>query len=211
MRGWRLPAIGIAALAAVLLLGVNVSGVAPVPVGPLGDHQPAVPDSARSTLDYQASRSAIYLSPFVENTWPVPVTIVRVTPVGTTVPASVEVLGSLPFNSDDPAEQQVDGSDRVMLGIREDPGPAWAHPQAVTDVTVEPKGKSVHEGRAFLVRITPDPTQETGVLRFDVEYTIGPFHFVTTALGPLGTTVLVCPRDRPHPAGSTLACSAESS
>jgi hypothetical protein len=67
----------------------------------------------------------------------------------------------------------------------------------VTDAAVDPNAPASHHGRAFLVRITPDPTQETSVLRFDVEYTVGPFHFLTTAWGALGTTIVICPRDRP--------------
>jgi hypothetical protein len=184
-------------LVIVTLVALNMTGVLPLPRGPLGIHQAAIPDSARSTLDYDPQRAAIYLTPLVENTGPFSVTIVRVTPVGTTVPGSVEVLGSLPFNTDDPTEHLADGTDRITFGIQPDPGPGWAQPQSVSGVTVAPKGSAQHQGRAFLARITPDPTQTTTVLRFDVEYTIGPIHFVTTAWGLLGTTVWVCPRDRP--------------
>jgi hypothetical protein len=188
---------GVTALVILALLALNVSGVFPLPAGPLGVHQGALPDIARSTVNYDPQRTALYLSPLVENTGPVPVTIVRITPVGTTVPDSVEILGSLPFNSDDPKEELRDGTGLITLGVQDDPGPGWAKPQSVTGVTVDPKGSAQHQGRAFLARINPDPAQITTVLRFDVEYTIGPFRFVTTAWGPVGTTVVVCPRDRP--------------
>jgi hypothetical protein len=195
--GWMRLVVGLTAILVVTLLALNVTGIAPIPIGPLGDHQPAVPDNAVSTLNYDPQRSAEYLTALVENTGPVPVTVVRATPIGASVAGSVEVLGSQPFNSDDPGEHGPDGLDRIMLGIQQDPGPGWTSPQPVTGVTVDPKGSAQYQGRAFLVRVTPDPTQETVVLRFDVEYTIGPFHFLTTAWGPLGTTMVICPPDRP--------------
>jgi len=194
----RLIAVGLAALIVVTLLALNVTGIAPVPTGPLGDHQPAVRDpGGASTLDYVAQNTNIYLTALVENAGPLPATVVRVTPIGITVPGSVEVLGSLPFDTDDPGERLPEGMDRIMLGVQPDPGPSWRSPQPGSGVTVDPKGSAQHQGRAFLVRITPDPTQVTAVLRFDVEYTVGPFHFLTTAWGPVGTTVVMCPRDRP--------------
>lgn len=191
-------AVGLVALIVVTLLALNVTGIAPIPNGPLGNHQPAVRDGGgASTLNYEPQTTAIYLTALVENTGPLPATVVRVTPTGVTVPGSVEVVGSLPFNSDDPSERLSDGMDGVMLGVQPDPGPRWGRPQPVTGVRVDPKGLAQYQGRAFLVRITPDPTQATAVLRFDVEYTVGPFHFLTTAWGPIGTTVVMCPRDRP--------------
>jgi hypothetical protein len=196
-RRWRWPAL-VLVLGVGVLLVANITGVAPVPNGPLGGHEAAAPDPGGvSTLNYVADRAHIYLTPLVENTGLVPVTIVRVTPVGVTVPGSVRVIGSLPINMDDPAERGPDGMDTIALGVQPDPGPGWGSPQPVAGVTVDPKGTAQHQGRAFLVEITPDPTQETGVLRFDVEYAIGPLHFVTTAWGPLGTTVTMCPQDRP--------------
>jgi hypothetical protein len=191
-------AVGLAVLIVVTLLALNVTGIAPVPTGPLGDHQTAVRDGGgASTLNYDPQNSAIYLTALVENAGPLPAVVVRVTPTGVTVPGSMEVIGSLPFNSDDPDERLPDGTDRVMLGVQPDPGPSWTRPQPVTGVTVDPKGSAKHQGRAFLVQVTPDPTQVTAVLRFDVEYTVGAFHFLTTAWGPIGTTVVMCPRDRP--------------
>lgn len=190
-------AIGLSTILIVALLALNVTGVVPIPTGPLGDHQPAVPDNARTTLNHDPQASAQYLTALVNNTGPVAVTIVRVTPIGTSVPGSVEVLGSKIFNRDDPAEYGPDGMSQIVLGIQPDPGPGWTTPQPVTGVTVEPEGSAQRQGRAFLVRVTPDPARETVVLRFDVEYAIGPFHFVTTAWGPLGTTLVICPRDRP--------------
>ena len=44
------------------------------------------------------------------------------------------------------------------------------------------------------------------MLRFDLEYTVGPFHFLTTAWGPLGTTIVVCPQERP--VGGENGCAA---
>lgn len=197
-RIWTHILVGLAALVVVGLLALNVTGTTPVPVGPLGQPQPAVPDSGGvSTLTYDPQRTAEYLTALVENTGAVPVTVLRVTPVGVTVPGSAELVGSLPFNSDDPREHTPSGMDRIMLGIQEDPGPGWATMEPVTGMTVDPKGAAQYQGRAFLVRVTPDPTRETTVLRFDVEYTIGPLHFVTTAWGPVGTTVIMCPRGRP--------------
>lgn len=189
--------VGLGALTVAGLLVLNVVGLAPLPLGPLGDHQPAVPDIAVDTIDYDPHQIPWYMTALVENTGPVVVTIVRVTPVGTTVPGSVEVLGSLPFSSGDPASVGSDGMPQITLGIQPDPGPAWTSPQPITGVTVEPKGAAQHEGRAFLVRVTPDPILETAVLWFDVEYAIGPVHFVTTAWGPVGTTLVFCGRDRP--------------
>ena len=199
--------VSVATLMVVALVALNVTSIALIPIGPLGDHQPAVPDVASETIDYAAERVPVYLTALVENTGPVPVTVVRVTPIGTSVPGSVEVLGSLPFNSDDPTEYGPDGMDQIMLGVQPDPGARWAAPQSVTGVTVDPKGPAQYQGRAFLVRVTPDPTRETAVLRFDVEYTIGPFHFLTTAWGPVGTSIVMCGPDRPV-AGSD-GCEAE--
>lgn len=198
-RRWGRSAIVLALSLGAVLFIANVTGAAPVPNGPLGSYEAAVPDPGGvSTLNYIADRTHIYLTPLVENTGPVPVTIVRVTPVGVTVPGSVRVIGSLPFNRDDPAERGPDGMDTITLGVQPDPGPGWDSPQPVTGVTVDPKGTALHrQGRAFLVEITPDPARETGVLRFDVEYAIGPLRFLTTAWGPLGTTVIMCPQDRP--------------
>ena len=193
---WRI-AIGLASVVAVALLGLNVIGAAPIPMGPLGDHQPAERDNAGSTLNYDPKNTGTYLSAQVENAWPLPAKIVRVTPTGVSVPGSVEVIGSLPFNMDDPGERLPDMTDRIVLGVQQDPGQGWSSPQPAAGVTVDPKGTAQHQGRAFLVRITPDPTQVTAVLRFDVEYTVGPLHFLTTAWGALGTTVVICPRDRP--------------
>jgi hypothetical protein len=194
---WRVT-VGLAAVVVITLLGLNVSGLAPIPIGPLGDHQPAVPDpGGASTLTYSPQNNGTYLAALVENTGPLPATVVRVTPTGVSVLGSVEVIGSLTFNEDDPAERLPDLTDRIVLGVQQDPGPGWASPQPVAGVTVDPRGAARHLGRAFLVRITPDPTQETTVLRFDVEYTVGPLHFLTTAWGAVGTTVVICPRDRP--------------
>jgi hypothetical protein len=190
--------VAVAALVLVALLAANTTGSALIPIGPLGDHQPAVRDpGGASTVNYDPQRMALYLTALVENAGPLPATVVRVTPVGVNVPGSVEILGSMPFDSDDPAERDPGGTDRIMLGVQSDPGAGWASPQPVTGVMVDPKGLAQHQGRAFLVRLTPDPTQDTAVLRFEVEYMIGPFHFLTTAWGPLGTTVVVCGRDRP--------------
>ena len=189
--------VGLAAAVVIALLA-NATGTALIPIGPLGDHQSAVRDpGGASTVNYDPQRTALYLTALVENAGPLPATVVRVTPVGVTVPGSVEVVGSMLFNSDDPAEHGLGGTDRIMLGAQSDPGSGWDSPQPVTGVTVDPKGTAQYQGRAFLVRVTPDPTQDTAVLRFDVEYTIGPFHFITTAWGPIGTTVVVCGRDRP--------------
>jgi hypothetical protein len=185
----------IAAVAVVAAIALNVAGVVLIPVGPMGSQQPAVRDVARSTLNHRDN--AEYLTPIVEDTWPVSVTVVRVTPVGVTVPGSVQVLGSLAFDISDPAERLPDGTDGIMLGVQSDPGPGWSGPQPAAGVIVEPKGAAEHRGRAFLVRITPDPDMETAVLHFDVEYTLGPFHFITTAWGPLGTTVVMCGGERP--------------
>ena len=198
--------VDLAVVIVVTLLGLNVTGVAPIPIGPLGAHQPTVPDIAGSTLNYDPQNTATYLAALVENTGPLTATVVRVTPTGVTVPGSVEVIGSLPFNMDDPSERLPDLTDRIVLGVQPDPGSGWASPQPVTGVTVDPKGSAQHQGRAFLVRVTPDPTQETAVLRFDVEYTLGPFHFLTTAWGALGTTIVICPRD--HPVAGQNGCGA---
>ena len=184
-------------VSAIVALALNVAGVAPIPVGPMGDQRPALPDVASDTIDYAPIRDAEYLTALVENTGPLPVTVIRVTPIGTTVAGSVEVLGSLTFNSDDPAYLGPDGMPQITLGIQPDPGPAWANPDPISGVTVDPKGKAQYQGRAFLVRVTPDPVEKTVVLGFDVEYTMGPLHFVTTAWGPVGTTLVFCGRDRP--------------
>ncbi len=173
-------------------LALNVTGVAPIPTGPLGDHEPPVRDIAWSTLNYVPVRTIHYLTPLVENTWSLPVTVVRLTPTGVSAHGSVDVVGSLPFDYDDPSERNPDGTDKVALGIQASPGSTWDHPDPVTGVTVPPRGEALHAGRAFLVRITTDPVWDTYVTRFDVEYTVGPFHFLTTAQGPLGTTVIVC-------------------
>jgi hypothetical protein len=194
---WRI-AVGLGVVIAFALLGLNVTGAAPIPIGPLGDHKASVRDPGGvSTLRYSAQNTATYLSAQVENTWPITATVVRVTPTGVSVPGSVEVIGSLPFDEDDPAERLPDMTDRIVLGVQPDPGQGWAIAQPVAGVPVDPRGAAQHQGRAFLVRITPDPTQVTAVLRFDVEYTVGPFHFLTTAWGAIGTTVVICPRDRP--------------
>lgn len=194
---WKAIALGLAAVAVLGVLALNVTDAVAIPFGPLGDQQPPVPDVAGDTIDYAPQRVPEYLSALVENLGPVPVTVVRVTPIGVTVPGSVEILGSRPFNSDDPAQYGPGGLPLVMLGFQPDPGPSWASPEPVTGVTVDPKGSAQYQGRAFLVRVTPDPIEETAVLRFDVEYAIGPFHFVATAWGPAGTTLVFCGRDRP--------------
>ncbi len=198
---------GVVFVGMLAVLVANASGAAPLPTGPMGSLAGAVPDPGGvSTLDYYAGGSPRYLTPVVENTGPVAVTIVRVTPVGDLVPGSVVVLGSMPFDTSDPNEFSPDGMDRIALGVVEDPGPGWAAPQPVAGVSVEPKGPAMHQGRAFLVRVTPDPTREVGVLRFDVEYAIGPVHFVTTAWGPVGTTITICPAERPK--GGENGCGA---
>ena len=121
------------AVVATALLALNVTGVAPIPTGPLGDHMPAVPDpGGRSTLNFDPQLTPMYLTALVENAGPIQVTVVRVTPVGVSVPGSVEILGSMPFNSDDPAERDPSGMSRVMLGVQPDAGPGWAAPQRVS-------------------------------------------------------------------------------
>ena len=140
-RRWRWPALVLVLVVGVLLIA-NATGVAPVSNGPLGGHEVAAPDPGGvSTLNYVADRPHIYLTPLVENTGPVPVTIVRVTPVGVTVPGSVRVIGSLPFNMDDPAERGPDGMDTITLGVQPDPGPGWDSPQPVIGVAVDPEGR----------------------------------------------------------------------
>jgi hypothetical protein len=197
-RSTRLAA-AVAALVLLALAALNVTGAAPIPLGPLGNHQDALLYGASVTIDYAADRVPIYLTAVVENTGsPLAVTVVRVTAIGVAVPGSVEILGSLAFNTDDPSQRDLNGQNDILLGIQADPGSAWTDPQPVTGVTVDPKGSALHEGRAFLVRITPDPTRETAVYGFDVEYRIGPLHFLTTAWGPAGTSILMCGADRPH-------------
>ena len=184
----------IAAVAVVAAIALNVAGVVLIPVGPMGSQQPAVRDVARSTLNHRDN--AEYLTPIVED-------LARVRHRGTSNarrgdgPRVVQVLGSLAFDISDPAERLPDGTDGIMLGVQPDPGPGWSGPQPAAGVIVDPKGAAEHRGRAFLVRITPDPDMETAVLHFDVEYTLGPFHFITTAWGPLGTTVVMCGGERP--------------
>ena len=107
----------------------------------------------------------------------------------------VDVIGSLPFDHDQPP---VAGDAPVALGIERDPGPGWANPEPIDGATIGGLG-SENPGRIFLVRSTADPTRESAVLQFDVEYRVGPVPFVTTARGPAGTTVVFCGPEAPTP------------
>ena len=199
-------AVGVAGVVAAVLIGANVVGAAPLPFGPMGDRQPAVPGPGVGIQGHSTDVTPYYLTAQVENTWPLAVTVTGVRPLGVTVPGSVEVLGSLPFNSDDPSEKGPDGNSQVILGLDIDAGPGWTDPDPVTGVTVEPKGSAHYQGRSFLVRITPDPDRETAVLGFEVDYAIGPIRFTTTAWGALATTVVFCGPDHPdadHGCGPT--------
>ena len=197
MRGTvRTWIVGITAAATLSLATLNITGVVPLPMGPLGGQQPAARDVAWSTMPFSPSPSPLYLVPFVTNGGPFSATIAAVIPRGVSVPGSVEVLGSLPFDREDPAQIRADGTHGVILGIEREPGPAWADPDPVAGAALEPTETGL-TGRAFLVRFTPDPRRETVVLRFDVEYTVGPFHFLTTADSALGTTLIACGPDRP--------------
>jgi hypothetical protein len=62
---------------------------------------------------------------------------------------------------------------------------------------VEPGSGDVLAGRAFLVRIDRDPVLEAHVDHVDVEYTVGPFRFVTSASSATGTSITFCPPERP--------------
>ncbi|MHB8960264.1 MAG: hypothetical protein ACYDAN_11610, partial [Candidatus Limnocylindrales bacterium] len=93
--GSRRRVVALAAVLVSALGALNVTGVLPIPVGPLGDRQSAARDNAGSTVNYDTARRAVYLTALVENTGMTPVTVVGVSPVGVTVPGSVEVLGSM--------------------------------------------------------------------------------------------------------------------
>ena len=188
------------AVLGLVLLGslvvANVTGYLPIPVGPLGARFEGE-DLATLTTPHDADASPIYLVPFVVNCGPVDVRIDRVVPTGVTVPGSVDVLGSLPFDRGDPAEAGADGIHSIVGFIGPDLTAPWADPEPVAGATLSPVADDVDAGRAFLVRVTPDPLLETHVDHVDVEYSIGPFRFVTSAGSAAGTTVTMCGPDRP--------------
>ena len=120
MRARRL-AIGVGIVAAVLAVPVvaNATGAAdPIESGPLGDHQQPIEDGADMTMTYVPNRGPVYFTPYVQNAGPMPATIVRVVPVGVTVPGSVEVLWSLPFDHDAATAIGLPEAERVAMGSR---------------------------------------------------------------------------------------------
>lgn len=189
--------VGGLALVGVALLGANVSGAVPLPFGPMGDRKPATRDNAFGTMGHAFTTPPFYLTVQVENTSPVPVTVLGVRPIGETVPGSVEILGSRTFDESDPSQKDAEGMSTVVLGTALEAGPGWSDPDPVTGVTVEPGQTPQQQGRSFLVRITPDPERATAVLRFEVDYAVGPLRFVTTAWGALGTTIVFCGPEHP--------------
>jgi len=210
-REWAKFGITCAAILAIAWLALNVTGNTLLTTGPLGDYHEPDEDSINEIADYvPGEQTALYFTADVDNSGPTAATIVRITPLGMTVPAAVQIVGSLPYNSDDPGEMNQDREDLILLGTQSDPGPAWANPQPNTGVSVEPKGSAQHGGRAFLIRISSDPTQETQVQGFAVEYTVGPFHFLTSTWGPSVYGIVMCPAAFPtgwgdnysHPTGT---------
>lgn len=177
----------------VVLAGLNVAGVLLIPTGPLGSHATG-PDPASFTRDHDAS--PVFLAPFVTNEWAVPVTITRITPIGVAPAGAVEILGGRPF--DDRAAMCRIG---FVTDLPEDCSDLAA-PGATSAVgmTVGPADDPA-SGVQFLARLDPDPVVETRVERFEVEYTLGPFRFVTVAVGTAGTTLTACGMDRPVAGG----------
>ena len=135
-REWAKFGITCAAILAIAWLALNVTGNTLLTTGPLGDYHEPDEDSINEIADYvPGEQTALYFTADVDNSGPTAATIVRITPLGMTVPAAVQIVGSLPYNSDDPGEMNQDREDLILLSTQSDPGPAWANTPRIRSPT----------------------------------------------------------------------------
>jgi hypothetical protein len=184
----RLPRrllVSIAAGLMAIVLGAaaaNVMGVMPLDSGPLGNLEPVEYGSAFG-MATPPSQQALYTTYLLENAWPVAATIDAVRVLGSSQSAGIEVLGSRPYAS---------ATDETVLGVQADLPPSWASYRSVAGSWVEPLGDRQHAGTAILVRLDPVVGHDTIIRGLEVDYSIGPVHFRTTAQSAVAQSVLIC-------------------
>jgi len=160
-------------------VGLNVTGVAPIPRGPVGVGSPP-PDGHFGIVVLPAGRAdhdgSVYTTMYLSDTWPVAATLLSITPMGVTDSAQVAMLGTAVG----------DPTNGLALGATWDPGPGWGNPIPIAGATIPTGGP----GKYLLVLVGVHPTTagDAAVSWFSVDYAIGPFRFRSVD----ETSVLVC-------------------
>jgi hypothetical protein len=167
----------------VVLVGANVTGLAPIQGGPMGELRDRTADQSFEEVASAADRVR-YTTALAENNWPVPITILSVTAVGAEEDPAVTLVGAKAYAS---------VGDGVILGFQEDLPAVWQSFDPIAGITVQPRGSAQHAGVAILIRF--DPVRDRDVLLRDVviDYAVGPFRFRSSAGSAIGLAILVCP------------------
>jgi hypothetical protein len=162
----RTAILAVAAIVAIAL-GANITGLVPIPGGPVGVASP--PGGFGMTL-LPAGRAgtdgSLYTTLTLFSNWPVSTTLLSVTPALATAPTAVTVLGT--------HSNPVGGG--LDLGAVADPGPGWAHPDPVSGSTI-PTGGDPANLLLVLVKVSPTTVGDAAVAGFWLEYSVGPFRF----------------------------------
>jgi hypothetical protein len=167
--------LGVAALA----IGLNVSGVAPIPGGPVGVPGPPPPGSfgiAWLPTGRAGTDGTLFTTLTLGSDWPVGATLVSVAPEVATAPTVVAVLGTHPNTA----------ADGLMLGAVTDPGAGWRDPAPIGDATIPVSGGPTY--LLVLVKISPATQGDAAVRGFWLDYSVGPFRFRSFD----ETSILVC-------------------
>jgi hypothetical protein len=162
-----------------IAIGLNVTGVVPVPGGPVGvASQP--PGGQFGLAIMPAGRTdpngTVYTTLYLTSSAPVAATLISVTPMDVTAGAQVSVFGTAAY----------DESSNLALGSAWDPGPGWQNPDPAAGATI-PTGGPGHY-LLVLVGIRATTPDDAAVGWFRIDYSVGPFRFQSVD----ETSILLC-------------------
>lgn len=183
-------AVAVATVGVVGAVALNVTGVARMPIGPLGtSDEPG--EFRQIAVAPKDAPEEVFTTVILRNEWPLPATLEAVSPILGGSTGGAEILGAQPYDSTILTRRQ-----QLVLGsVRERPG-EWTgeHPVAGTQVPASAEGS----GAVALVRVWGEPGAATDVAGYAVDYRVGPFAFRTISTT---NSIVLCSNDGPAPAG----------
>ncbi len=167
------------AVASAIAIAINVTGVVPIPGGPVGVASP--PESGQFELAIMPEGrtnpdGTLYTTMYLIDSSPIEARLIAVTPMDVTARAQVSVLGTAIY----------DGSSDLALGSTWDPGPGWQNPGPVAGAAI-PTGGAQHP-LLVLVGIRATTAGDAAVGWFRIDYSVGPFRFRSVD----ETSILIC-------------------
>lgn len=160
-------------------VGLNVTGVVPIPGGPVGAGS-TVPDGQFTLTILPGPRgtdhATVYTTLFLDSTWRIGPRLLSVTPLGANPASSVTIVGTEPIGE----------SGILSIGASWDPGPGWSSPGPVAGAVIPERGNVRH--LLVLVGISATRPADASIRGFQIDYAIGPFRFRSVDQ----TSILVC-------------------